>query len=554
VFLSTGGGGGGGAAVQPEISSDLGKTIDTTSPYAFAATLTVDVGAAGGVWDTVITRLSDALDIAVTDAATATPTATLTAANAAVGDSFLVEHTYVVGGLTAAYCSDVFMEGAGGGAALDADTDTPAMTTPIESLATTGSTLGTVGFRGPTEASGASLGGPDAAFFTLSGGATGTVTVLAASDLVANGGSGGAGQYQFTITNGGYTTATIELTVLPEPSAIGVQSVISTGDGYIMHRRNGGAWAAYALGGTTAFDWRGIALSDFDVDPAVPRVTITGRIDTTASAESYWTATPTTGGWAGANLLSGYGVLCAGIDSTAEYAVLGMNRSKMYYKTLTALTSGGWSGASNKNTWSGVGGAAIRFFHHRPSTGQNFVGGYGGAGAGTAYLYYLVGNPGGTWTNRSPGAGWTTGDVYGCASSATHIVIVGTTNRSSPTNGKISYSTDDGATFTDSDFAGVVFYAVAYSESLGMFVAVGAAGAVYTTTDPAAGWTVRTSGTANSLLSVVFDLGSLKFVAVGGLGTIIESSNGILWGAVAMPSGPSATATLRSIASNTYPA
>jgi hypothetical protein len=545
-----------GGGTDPVITSTLGTDTNQADGYAYAPTLSIVSGVVAGVWSTVGRRVSDDTAVTVGALTTVNPTATLTAADITAGDSFRMTSTYTEPApstLSTTYTSIVRIAGTGGGAALDADTDTPAMTTPIESLATTGSTLGTVAFRGPTEASGASLGGPDAAFFTLSGGGTGTVTILAASDLAANGGSGGAGQYQFTLTVGGYTTATIELTVLPEPSAIGVQSNISTADGYMLQRRNGGPWGAYSLGGTAAYDWRGLALADFDVDPTVPTVAITGRIDTTIAAESYWTATPNTGGWAGVNLFSGNGVTCAAIDSTAEYGMLGLNKSQIKYKTLATIASGGWSGASQKNLWSGVGGATVQALHHRPSTGQNFVAGYSGAGAGIATIYYIVGNPGGTWTVGSPGAGWTTGAVYGIGSSATNIVLVGTTSRSAPVNGKIAYSTDDGVTFTDSDFAGVILRAVAYSVSLALFVAVGDGGVIYTSADPSAGWTARTSGTVNTLLSVVFDLGSLKFVAVGASGTILESADGITWSAVAMPAGPGATATLRVVASTTFP-
>jgi hypothetical protein len=65
---------------------------------------------------------------------------------------------------------------------------------------------------------------------------------------------------------------------------------------------------------------------------------------------------------------------------------------------------------------------------------------------------------------------------------------------------------------------------VAYSGSL--YVAVGANGAVYTSTDSNS-WTMQATGTANTLGSVVWS--GTQFIAVGQNGTIISSPDGVSW-------------------------
>ncbi len=81
---------------------------------------------------------------------------------------------------------------------------------------------------------------------------------------------------------------------------------------------------------------------------------------------------------------------------------------------------------------------------------------------------------------------------------------------------------------------------VAYSSSLKLFVAVGSAGAVYSSTD-AKSWTARTSATGSDLYAVSFSSG--RFIAVGADGAVIRSSNGIDWTAPTSPTG----VTLRGI-------
>ena len=96
---------GGASGSDPTLSSTLGDTVDTTSPYSFAPTLT-----SNGTLVTTITRASDASSVSVTGGTTTTPTATLTAADAALGDSFHCETVATKDGLTNTLVTTVFME------------------------------------------------------------------------------------------------------------------------------------------------------------------------------------------------------------------------------------------------------------------------------------------------------------------------------------------------------------------------------------------------------------------------------------------------------------
>ena len=71
-------------------------------------------------------------------------------------------------------------------------------------------------------------------------------------------------------------------------------------------------------------------------------------------------------------------------------------------------------------------------------------------------------------------------------------------------------------------------YSVTYSESLGLFVAVGESGRILTSSD-GINWTNTTSGVSINLYSVTYSESLGLFVAVGGNGTILTSSDGINW-------------------------
>ena len=85
-------------------------------------------------------------------------------------------------------------------------------------------------------------------------------------------------------------------------------------------------------------------------------------------------------------------------------------------------------------------------------------------------------------------------------------------------------SADSSSTWRSTVPHGNDLYSVANNGSL--FVAVGAAGTIMTSTD-AINWNLQTSGTTNTLYAVTF--GNNMFVAVGSSGTILTSTNGVSW-------------------------
>ena len=97
---------GDGGGSDPTLTSTLGDIVDTTSPYSFAPTLTHT-----GTVLTTITRASDDSSVSVTGSTTTTPTATCTAADAALGDSFHCESVATDSGITKTVVTTVFMEG-----------------------------------------------------------------------------------------------------------------------------------------------------------------------------------------------------------------------------------------------------------------------------------------------------------------------------------------------------------------------------------------------------------------------------------------------------------
>jgi len=99
--------GGGGGGVDPVVASTLAATSLQSNNYAFAPTLSITAGAGGGVWSTVITRVSDGASVSVTSSTSTTPTATLAVANTALGDAFRCISTYTAGSLVGSYTSVV---------------------------------------------------------------------------------------------------------------------------------------------------------------------------------------------------------------------------------------------------------------------------------------------------------------------------------------------------------------------------------------------------------------------------------------------------------------
>ena len=75
---------------------------------------------------------------------------------------------------------------------------------------------------------------------------------------------------------------------------------------------------------------------------------------------------------------------------------------------------------------------------------------------------------------------------------------------------------------------GIDLRAITYSESLGLFVAVGDSGTILTSSDGTT-WTSRTSGTTTNLRGITYSKSLGLFVAVGDNGVILTSSNGTTW-------------------------
>ena len=82
------------AVVEPFVSSTLAAVLSGADAYAFAPTLSISAGAAGGTWATTITRASDGAAVSVTGSTTTTPTATLNVAAAGDGDAFRCRSVY----------------------------------------------------------------------------------------------------------------------------------------------------------------------------------------------------------------------------------------------------------------------------------------------------------------------------------------------------------------------------------------------------------------------------------------------------------------------------
>jgi len=106
--------GGGAAAVDPVVASTLADDSNQTNGYSYAPTLSISAGAAGGTWSTVGVRTSDDAAVSVTGNTTTTPTATLTAADVTLGESWRMASTYTVGSLTDTFTSVVRVAATGG--------------------------------------------------------------------------------------------------------------------------------------------------------------------------------------------------------------------------------------------------------------------------------------------------------------------------------------------------------------------------------------------------------------------------------------------------------
>lgn len=429
--------------------------------------------------------------------------------------------------------------GGGGGGSLDPDADTPSLNTTNVSNATTGWVAGSVAFRGPTESSGATLGGPSAASFTLSGGANGTVQLAAATDLSDTGGPGGDGNYEVTVNvnnegGAGYTTSTLTITVTPDTSDL---LMLVTSDGYAYWRHAGGPWNVDQI-------WAGQNLMQPGlVEDGGTIFAITSRYDQTNNADTLQSSDIVTPTWTGTNIGGTlYAVQAEFCDPTSGWTFMSGNNGRVYGKlTASAIADGHMGGFSTFRMNSGgdwTGGSGWSFVSRiksRPSDGRIIAVGYFG-GSNTPCVSTNDGDPTQTWTQRTFGT-WTTGNCYALAMNNSLAVAVGY----SSTWGVLAWSSDGGETWdTTTAIASNTFRDVDVNNDGTLWVAVGHGGAIYTSTDPTSGtWTARTSGTANDLTCVRWDDGAQEWVAGGASGTLLSSADGVTWAAESYPAGTS---------------
>jgi len=126
-----------------------------------------------------------------------------------------------------------------------------------------------------------------------------------------------------------------------------------------------------------------------------------------------------------------------------------------------------------------------------------------------------------TWTNITPTGSSET--MYGVTSGNNIIIIVGN-------NGSI-YTSINGSNWVDVSTGSYNLTDVIYSDDLGLFVAVGQAGAILTSSDNGSTWTDVTDPlvTTSNLNTVIWNSVDSKFISVGNNNIILESSDGVIW-------------------------
>lgn len=189
--------------------------------------------------------------------------------------------------------------------------------------------------------------------------------------------------------------------------------------------------------------------------------------------------------------------------------ISGSNYGQMYYST-------------NGTTWTqgfaGNGGGAYNTTVMRYSNGY-FWGYIPGNLRFGASQFYQYSSDGINWNNINTGQYWV-GDVSFGATNAVAINV-----RSSGVIYGLAYGTP-GAIGTQV-LAGTYFNDIAYGG--GIFVAVGAAGSIYTSSDDGVNWTAQTSGTSDDLINVVWSgTRFIAFTSNNGFKTI-TSTNGVTW-------------------------
>lgn len=141
--------------------------------------------------------------------------------------------------------------------------------------------------------------------------------------------------------------------------------------------------------------------------------------------------------------------------------------------------------------------------------------------AGTSGYMYTSTN-GVTWSQQTvPGGWWVISDI---AKSPSIMVVVGTKFGPSGYTGKISYSTDSGATWNATSDISPQLFCVCYAS--GKFVAGGQSGSIFTSTD-GINWNLTSTIWSSGINSIEWD--GTKFLAVGGASDCATSPDGITW-------------------------
>lgn len=145
--------------------------------------------------------------------------------------------------------------------------------------------------------------------------------------------------------------------------------------------------------------------------------------------------------------------------------------------------------------------------------------------AGSDGRLVAVGTAGVTAVSTDAGETWTVGNLgaNNTDSLTGATFTLGRYFAVSIAQGRV-YSSPDGVSWNFTTINVPWLRGLAYGA--GRLVAVGAAGAIFTSTD-GANWTPATSGTANDLYGVSFLNG--RFIAVGTIGTILTSPDGLTW-------------------------
>ena len=123
------------------------------------------------------------------------------------------------------------------------------------------------------------------------------------------------------------------------------------------------------------------------------------------------------------------------------------------------------------------------------------------------------------WNNVTPSGSAET--MYGVTSGNNIIVIVGD-------NGTI-FTSVNGSNWVDTSTGSDNLRDVVYSDSLGLFVAVGQSGSVLTSSDDGATWTSQTSTTTENLNGIIWNSDAEEFIITGENNVVLQSSDGITW-------------------------